>query len=189
MRHDVIIVGAGPAGSLCARHLARQGFSVLLLDKAAFPRPKICGDCLTPRVWSLWEQEDLTSPFQNLPHYLIQRFYLSCNRDSPLEVPLPPELPQHRAVCRTLLDHWLLQEAEKSGVKVLSNTTVERISGSHELLTSQGSFYGKILIGADGRNSFVARQHQLPPGPPACRRVAWQARIRGWKNNIPCTSI
>jgi 2-polyprenyl-6-methoxyphenol hydroxylase-like FAD-dependent oxidoreductase len=53
MSYDVIIIGAGPAGSLCARHLSRQGHSVLLLDKAQFPRPKICGDCLTPLLESL----------------------------------------------------------------------------------------------------------------------------------------
>jgi len=47
MEYDVIICGAGPAGSTCARFLAGQGAEVLLLDKAVFPRPKICGGGLT----------------------------------------------------------------------------------------------------------------------------------------------
>src|SRR5687768_921869 len=47
---DVIIVGAGPAGSGTAYHLAKAGLDVLLLDKSAFPRNKICGDGLTPRA-------------------------------------------------------------------------------------------------------------------------------------------
>src|SRR3954462_4261102 len=47
---DVIVVGAGPAGAATAFHLAQAGADVLLLEKAAFPRDKICGDGLTPRA-------------------------------------------------------------------------------------------------------------------------------------------
>ena len=47
---DVIVVGAGPAGASAAYHLAEAGVDVLLLEKAAFPRDKICGDGLTPRA-------------------------------------------------------------------------------------------------------------------------------------------
>ncbi|MFJ8473437.1 geranylgeranyl reductase family protein [Kitasatospora sp. NPDC094011] len=47
---DVIVVGAGPAGATAAYHLARTGLDVLLLEKSAFPREKVCGDGLTPRT-------------------------------------------------------------------------------------------------------------------------------------------
>src|SRR5258708_26451233 len=47
---DVIVVGAGPAGSATAYHLAQAGLDVLLLEKTEFPREKICGDGLTPRA-------------------------------------------------------------------------------------------------------------------------------------------
>jgi len=47
---DVIVVGAGPSGATAAYHLARAGLSVLMLEKAAFPREKVCGDGLTPRA-------------------------------------------------------------------------------------------------------------------------------------------
>ncbi|RLL70559.1 geranylgeranyl reductase family protein [Streptomyces sp. Z26] len=49
-RADVIVVGAGPAGSTTAYHLARAGLDVLLLEKTSFPREKVCGDGLTPRA-------------------------------------------------------------------------------------------------------------------------------------------
>jgi len=47
---DVIVVGAGPAGSATAAHLAQAGLAVTLLEKSAFPREKVCGDGLTPRA-------------------------------------------------------------------------------------------------------------------------------------------
>ncbi|MGZ4438705.1 MAG: FAD-dependent oxidoreductase, partial [Nocardioidaceae bacterium] len=47
---DVIVVGAGPAGSATAFHLAQAGLDVLVLEKATFPPDKICGDGLTPRA-------------------------------------------------------------------------------------------------------------------------------------------
>ena len=47
---DVIVVGAGPAGSSAAYHCASAGLEVLLLEKAEFPRDKVCGDGLTPRA-------------------------------------------------------------------------------------------------------------------------------------------
>src|SRR6476646_2370017 len=46
---DVVVVGAGPAGSATATHLARHGLRVSLLEKTTFPREKVCGDGLTPR--------------------------------------------------------------------------------------------------------------------------------------------
>jgi flavin-dependent dehydrogenase len=45
---DVLVVGAGPAGSACAQQLARAGFKVLLVDQHDFPRDKVCGDGLIP---------------------------------------------------------------------------------------------------------------------------------------------
>ena len=47
---DVIVVGGGPAGASTSYYLARQGYDVTVLEKATFPRDKICGDGLTPRA-------------------------------------------------------------------------------------------------------------------------------------------
>src|ERR1700690_2911055 len=52
---DVVIVGAGPAGTTCASLLARRGINVLLCDKATFPREKICGDCINPGCWDFFK--------------------------------------------------------------------------------------------------------------------------------------
>ena len=47
---DVLIVGGGPAGSTCARQLAKAGCDVLVMDKSAFPRDKVCAGWITPAV-------------------------------------------------------------------------------------------------------------------------------------------
>ncbi|MBI5290417.1 MAG: FAD-dependent oxidoreductase [Chloroflexi bacterium] len=51
-KHDIAVVGAGPGGSAAAYFLARHGFDVALIDKAAFPRDKTCGDGVSPR-WTV----------------------------------------------------------------------------------------------------------------------------------------
>lgn len=179
MLKDVIVIGAGPAGSMCARRLARHGHSILLLDKAFFPRPKICGDCLTPRCWDLWEQENLLTNFKNLPHYDILDFHLSSGTNSSLKIPLPSCEKKHRAVARSTMDAWLLSEAESSGVSVKQGITISDLfassSGLYSAVTDQGTFQSKVVVGADGRNSFTARKLGLVPGRILCRRVAWQA--------------
>ncbi len=58
--YDVLVLGAGPAGSSAAYHAARRGARVLLVDRTAFPRPKICGDALTPRALAAITRMDST---------------------------------------------------------------------------------------------------------------------------------
>ncbi len=53
---DVLIGGGGPGGSAAAYHLARQGIDVTLIEKATFPREKVCGDGLTPRAVAAMQQ-------------------------------------------------------------------------------------------------------------------------------------
>ncbi len=67
-RRDVIIAGAGPAGSICARYLAQQGFDVLLLDREAFPRHKVCGDLLIADSISLLRSVGLYDRVAALAH-------------------------------------------------------------------------------------------------------------------------
>lgn len=55
-QYDVVVVGAGPAGSVCSLLLHRAGLSCLLIDHATFPRDKICGGGLTPKGWKLLDE-------------------------------------------------------------------------------------------------------------------------------------
>ena len=63
--YDVIICGAGPAGSVAATVLARGGARVLLLDRARFPRDKLCGDTMNPGTVAILRRLGLTERFES----------------------------------------------------------------------------------------------------------------------------
>ena len=121
---DVIVVGAGPAGSSTAYHLATAGLDVLLLERSAFPRDKICGDGLTPRaVRSLLSMGiDLDTPGWQRNHGL--RIVGAGHR---LELPWPElaSFPPYGMVrTRKDFDEILARHAEKAGARLMERTSV-----------------------------------------------------------------
>src|SRR5215831_7229953 len=65
---DVAIVGGGPAGSSCAAFCAVAGLRTLVLDREKFPREKVCGDCLNPSCWPVFERLEIAERVRALPH-------------------------------------------------------------------------------------------------------------------------
>ena len=122
---DVIVVGAGPAGSATAYHLARAGHDVLLLEKTEFPREKVCGDGLTPRaVKALVSMGVDTSPEAGWLHNKGLRIIGGGMR---LELPWPElaSYPSYGLVRpRSDFDDVLVQQAVKAGTVLRENTTV-----------------------------------------------------------------
>ncbi len=176
--HDVIIVGAGPSGSMAALVLARAGRRVALLDRAAFPRAKVCGNCINPSAWKIWEHLGLTEAFSALPHREMTGFTLRSEGRLLYRHTFRPPRRGPRAVARDVLDDWLRREAESAGAEFFPETTVTGIDpAAGTVQTSAGAFSGELILGADGRNSLVARQCGLMPPPRRCHRVAWQATI------------
>lgn len=164
--YDVLVVGAGPAGSSCASVLAQSGANVLLVDKARFPREKICGDCINPGCWqhfhNLGISEDLTRRKLNL----IREVRVTNRNGRTLTVTIPVrEGEPFFAVRRSELDLLLLENAQKHGVQVTLGQRVVQASWSGRWNVSTQSDDGiagsrhssRFLIGADGRNSIVAR--------------------------------
>jgi len=153
MDYDVIIAGAGPAGSTCARLCAKAGIRTLLLERDAFPRPKPCGGALSER---------------GILH---------------LGIPLPPELIERECfgarvhfgrhvvearkdrriavmVDRERFDQYLAEQAVSAGAVLLQEEPVHDFSASAdrvEVRTPKGRYQARCVVGADGAYSVVGR--------------------------------
>ena len=176
--HDVVIVGAAPAGSLAALVLARAGHHVALLDRAAFPRAKVCGNCINPSAWNIWQQLGLTDSYAALPHQELTGFAVHCEGREIYDYDFRSPQRGPRAIARDVLDDWLRHEAQKAGAEFFPETTVTGVDARNgNVQTTRGEFSGRLVFGADGRNSLVARQSGLMPPPRRCHRIAWQTSI------------
>jgi len=111
---DVLVVGAGPAGSACAQTLARAGLDVLLVDQHDFPRDKVCGDGLIPdshaALKRLGVYEEVAALAQPVQH-------VRCVGPRGGQV----DVPGHLSVLpRKVLDHVLVRAAERAGARLLT---------------------------------------------------------------------
>jgi geranylgeranyl reductase family protein len=121
---EVIVVGAGPAGSTAAFHLASAGVDVLLVEKTAFPREKVCGDGLTPRAVKqlLGLGIDLDEPGWVRNHGLR---VIGAGHRLELAWPDLASYPDYGLVrTRMDFDEILAQHAEKAGARLMERTAV-----------------------------------------------------------------
>ena len=167
---DVVIVGAGPAGSTCAAMLAKKGVRVLICEKAKFPREKICGDCVNPACWDVFRTLGVDNEIAANAE-LILNIAIADGSGKVLQIPVADSLalsPRRPfiAIKRSILDSLLVQRAVADGAVLRENTSVDSIEEdggrwkvSLRLQDSGGvvPVKARILIGADGRNSLVAR--------------------------------
>ena len=178
---DVAIVGGGPAGSSCAASCAVAGLRTLVLDREKFPREKVCGDCLNPSCWPVFERLELTERVRDLPHSKLSSVEFIAIDGRKVIVDFPSGAGCEISVKRSLLDDLLLNRAGELGADVHEQTTATGLSenGHWKIETASGEFFqARILIGADGRNSTVARLCNLFP-PSERERVALQAHVPG----------
>jgi geranylgeranyl reductase family protein len=160
---DVVIAGAGPAGSTAALVLARRGISTLILDKSAFPRPKLCGGLLTWKSVRLLERvHGLNAPAlatEGVVDTLAHGFSLY-HKGRPLSrgrLAYPFHL-----IRRTVFDTRLLELAMQAGARFVPGCTVLGCDPVGTLVTDQGETRGRFVIGADGVNSVVRKCFPLP---------------------------
>ncbi|PYL04172.1 MAG: hypothetical protein DME31_04340 [Verrucomicrobia bacterium] len=176
---DVAIVGGGPAGSSCAAFCARGGLRTLVLEREKFPREKVCGDCLNPSCWPVLQRLSLAQRVRALPHSKLDSVEFIAIGGRNVIVDLPTGDDCELSVKRSLFDALLLKHARELGAHVREETTVTALAHDEnwKIETAGGeNFSARILIGADGRNSTVARLCNLLPRP-ARERVALQAHI------------
>jgi geranylgeranyl reductase family protein len=177
---DVVIVGAGPAGSTCAAFCAQAGLRTLLLEREKFPREKVCGDCLNPSCWPVLRRLGMFERVRALPHGNLDAVDFIAIGGQKIHVDLPRGDESEIAIKRSLFDDLLMSRAKELGVDVREATTVSAIeksaSGDWKIDIGNETIEAHILVGADGRNSTVARLCNLSPRP-ARERVALQSHI------------
>jgi len=145
IEREIIIVGGGPAGSAAAWRLKQAGRDVLILDKAQFPRVKLCAGWLTPRVWHYLQVKP-----QEYPHGLIKLnklHYFIGKR----HIPLPT---RQYSVRRYEFDYWLLQ---RSGAEVRQHRVHHIRREEDGRFVIDDAFRCTYLIGAGGTNCPVYR--------------------------------
>lgn len=176
MDYDVIVAGAGPAGSACAIFCAQAGMKTLLLEKSKFPRDKVCGDCLNPGCWPMLERLGVAGRVRALPHSRLAEVAFIGLGGQRAAFPLRPSERGEIAVKRSLFDETLLRRAAECGVEVREETAVVSVESGWKIRAGADVFESRYLVAADGRNSSVARLLGLLPAA-AKERVGLQTHI------------
>lgn len=189
---DVLVAGAGPAGSATAAFLARAGCSVLAVDRATFPRDKACSEYMSPETVRILtrlgvmealertgavalEGMKITAPFGATAH---GKFAFAGHQ---------PFRPTGLSVSRRILDHSLVEAARTAGAVVIEQAYVEELLYDSEMVAGavvrdragqRHSIRARLTVGADGLRSVVARRmgHRTHGTP---RRVAFVAHVAG----------
>jgi geranylgeranyl reductase family protein len=158
VKYDVIVVGAGPAGSTASYILSEGGLRVLLIDRCFFPRDKLCGGFLTEKSVRLIETIFRESPQSLRQHCAIniESFFYSVWYRSHLLMSGTSAVP-FRFVNRTDFDFLLLNHARSSGVCVLEAEAVRECDPSAVTIRTKSGqvYFARFIIGADGVNSII----------------------------------
>jgi geranylgeranyl reductase family protein len=152
--YDTVIVGAGPAGSLAAFELAKNGAKVALIEKAQMPRYKTCGGGMVSRAVQFL-------PFDISPVIDRECWEAELNLvDADLHFFVKREYPLVSMTMRANLDHLMFRSAENAGARVMDAcrvTSVKPANSYVEIETSVETLKSRFVIGADGAQSIVAR--------------------------------
>src|SRR5437867_3309428 len=176
--HDVIIIGGGPAGATCATLCARAELRTLVLERAVFPREKVCGDCINPSCWDVLDRLGVSERVLALPHAKLDEVeFISANGHA-VSVALPNGTRGEIAVRRALFDDLVLKNAVGAGAEIQQGVaaTSLRKNGAWIVLCGDASFRSRVLVAADGRNSLIARLAGLLPATRA-ERIGVQTHI------------
>ena len=163
---DILIVGAGPGGASCASLCAKAGLRTLVIEKAQFPREKVCGDCINPGCWPILERLGVDEAILSLPHAKINGIEFSSRNGNRITIPLSSSARGEIAIKRSRFDQALLDGARENGATAVHGEVVKSLTALEEgwsAITDSGTYQAKFLVAADGRNSTVARLLGIAP--------------------------
>jgi len=181
---DLLIIGAGPAGSFAAEMLAKGGAKVALFDGRPEGEPKACGGGVTAKALNAW------------PHLLnaVGRTITELDLYSPSSKRLHLKLDEPFAIySRTAFDCYLRERARDAGAHVISTKIsarkTKRTDNGWRVISDTGSAWtGSFLIGAEGANSGVAKM-LAGPLPPSDMEVAFGYRAPLPANDVASTAV
>jgi geranylgeranyl reductase family protein len=153
VRCDALIVGGGPAGSTCARFLTRAGWDVLVIDRARFPRDKVCAGWVTPGVFRLLELDPEEYRATGLTIQTITGFRTSLMGSRPVETHYSG--PVSYAIRRCEFDDFLLR---RSGARVRGGTPLTSLERRDDIWLVNGDITARVVVGAGGHFCPVSRQ-------------------------------
>lgn len=184
--YDVIIVGAGPGGATAATFMAREGLRVALLDKATFPRDKICGDAISGKSVSVMRQLGVLDQLKQIGSQDSWGITFGVPSGDEIAIPFTSDFDRPTPpafVCpRQSFDAILFDAAVAAGVEVFQNTQVEKLLWEGEQVAgvqikdqnpivpskpkpnipNPKSIRAPMVVGADGAYSVVVRELGLP---------------------------
>ena len=180
---DVLIVGAGPAGSVAARVLARAGVRVRLVDRARFPRDKLCGDTLNPGTLSILDRLGMAGPVRQRA-LAITGMDVTGPRGTTVSADYPHGL-RGAALTRRDLDLMFVEAATSAGARFdsgiivrapLITTDSARVIGVRVAASGDDhDVHARVVIAADGRHSRIAFGMGLAKYAPMPKRWAFGA--------------
>lgn len=185
---EIVVVGAGPAGCAAAIFLKQRGHDVLLIDAARFPRDKVCGESVSPGAWRLLGALGATERVCGLRPHPLRGMRLT----SPNGTSFVGEYGQGRepgfALRRLDLDVALLDTARARGVEVVEEARATDVKVEDGSVTALSISRGgrpervcatRLVVGADGRGSIVARRLGLLREHKHLRKFAVRGHFEG----------
>jgi len=190
-RYDAVIIGAGPAGSSCAIRLAKNGFRVLLAEQKKFPRPKLCGEFISPECLAHFAELGVLDDMSAGGGVSITRtvFYARSGRS----VTVPSEWltsgSHALGLSRAQMDKVLLSRASDTGVEVLQESTAtglltdaaDKVCGVN-LRTRSGPTFAinaGLVIDATGRSRVLSKLADSTAKKRRADFVAFKTHLQG----------